>query len=120
MQSIDWIETYADGRRKDLVSKKNKRLSIIQYSIINTNNWRLWSRKSNSLCNLINPQLDIDKTHLYAKRPYETKYQVLIYKREITGLKHFNNSKPFIKFSNDMYDSYENIEKRNPNKKRKN
>ena len=30
MQSIDWIETYADGRGKDLVSKKNKRLSIIQ------------------------------------------------------------------------------------------
>ena len=31
--------------------------------------------KTNSLFNLINQQLDIDKIYLYAKDPYEAKYQ---------------------------------------------
>ena len=33
------------------------------------------SRKINILSNLINSQPDIDKTNLYAKDPYEVKYQ---------------------------------------------
>ena len=40
------------------------------------------SGKTNALLNLINNQLDIDKTYLYAKHPYEAKYQYLIDKRE--------------------------------------
>ena len=35
------------------------------------------------------------------------------------GLKHFNDSKAFIKFSNDMDNIYKNIEEYNLNKKRK-
>ena len=62
---------------------------------------------------------DIDKTYLYANDPYEAKYQLLINKREITGLKHFNDSKAFIEYSNDIDDIYENIKEYNPNKKRK-
>ena len=46
------------------------------------------SGKTNALLNLINNQLDIDKIYLYAKDPYEEKYQFLISKRESTGLKH--------------------------------
>ena len=46
------------------------------------------SGKTNSLFNLINQQPDIDKIYLYAKDPYEAKYQFLISKRECTGLKH--------------------------------
>ena len=38
--------------------------------------------KTNVLLNLINNQPDIDKIHLYAKDPYEAKYQHLINKRE--------------------------------------
>ena len=38
---------------------------------------------------------------------------------EITGLKHFNDLKAFIEYSNDMDDVYKNIEDYNPNKKRK-
>ena len=53
------------------------------------------SGQNNSLFNLINQQPDIDKIYLYAKDPKETKYQFLINKREITGLKHFNDSKLF-------------------------
>ena len=68
--------------------------------------------------NLINNQPDIDKIYLYAKDPYEAKYQFLISKRESTGLKHFNNPKAFSEYSNDMQDVYKNIEEYNLGKKR--
>ena len=55
--------------------------------------------KTNALLNLINNQEDIDKIHLYAKDPYEDKYQYLINKRESVGLKHFNDPKAFIEYS---------------------
>ena len=54
------------------------------------------SGKTNALLNLINNQPDIDKIYLYAKDPYEAKYQSLFNKRESTGLKHFNDNKAFI------------------------
>ena len=56
---------------------------------------------------------------LYAKDPYEVKYQLLINKRESTGLNHLNDFKIFIEYSNDMDDIYKNIEEYNPNKKHK-
>ena len=58
------------------------------------------SRKRNVLLNLINNQTDIDKIYLYAKDPYEAKYQYLINKREKTDLKHYDDSKAFIEYSN--------------------
>ena len=69
--------------------------------------------------NLINNQPDIDKIYLYAKDPYEDKYQFLINKRESTGLKHFNDPKAFIEYSNDMHDVYKNIDEYNPDKENK-
>ena len=78
-----------------------------------------WSWKRNSLLNLISHQTDINKIYLYAKDPCEAKYQLLINKRESTGLKHLNGSKAFIEYSNDMDDVYKNIEEYNLNKKRK-
>ena len=75
--------------------------------------------KTNSLFNLINQQLDTDKMYLYAKDAYDAKCQFLINKREKTGLKHFNDFKAFIEYSNDMNDIYENIEVFNSNKSRK-
>ena len=60
------------------------------------------SGKTNALLNLINNQPDINKIYLYAKDPYEAKYQILINKRESIGLKHFNNPKAFIEYLNDM------------------
>ena len=56
---------------------------------------------------------------MYAKDPYEIKYQPLINKRENTGLKHFNDPKAFIEYSNDMQDVYKNIEEYNTEKERK-
>ena len=60
------------------------------------------SGKTNALLNLINNWPDIDKVYLYAKDPYETKYQYLINKREKVGLKHYDDHKAFIEYSNDM------------------
>ena len=77
------------------------------------------SGKTNALLNLINKQPDIDKIYLYAKDPSEAKYQFLINKRESIGLKHFNDPKAFIEYSNDMQDVYKNINDYNPNKENK-
>ena len=58
-------------------------MAIYSRSFIqNTNNWRFWIRKKNALLNLISNQPDTDKIYLYAKDPYEAKYQDLINKRE--------------------------------------
>ena len=77
------------------------------------------SGKTNTLLNLINNQPDIDKIYLYAKDLYEDKYQFLIKKRESTGLRHFNDPKAFIEYSNDMQDVYKNINHYNPDKENK-
>ena len=50
----------------------------------------------NAFVNLISHESDIDKIFLYAKDPYDTKYQFLIKKREDVGIKHLNDSKAFI------------------------
>ena len=62
------------------------------------------SGKTNLLLNLIENQPDIDKIYLYAKDPYEAKYQYLINKRESVGINHFNDFKAFIEYSNNMHD----------------
>ena len=63
------------------------------------------------MLNLINNEHDIDEIYLFAKDPYEAKYQLLSNKRENTSLKYFNDSKAFIiEYSNDMDDIYKNIE----------
>ena len=77
------------------------------------------SGKANALLNLINNKPYIDKIFLCVKDSYEVKYQLLVNKREGTGLKYFNGSKVFIEYSNNIDDIYRNIEDSNPNKKRK-
>ena len=77
------------------------------------------SGKTNALINLINHEPDIDKIYLYAKDPYEAKYQLLIHKTGKAGLKYFNDPKVFIEYSNYMDDIYKNTEEYNPNKKQK-
>ena len=51
------------------------------YWILITGGYR--SGETNSLFNLINHQPDIDKIYLYAKDPYEAKYQFLINKKKV-------------------------------------
>ena len=59
-----------------------------------------------------------DKKYLYAKDPYEAKYQLLIKKCEDVGIKHLNDLKAFVEFSNTM-DVYNHINNCNPTTKRK-
>ena len=118
MQSTNLIETYAQGTSKDLehtpiwpeVPDHLYRKLIVGGS---------GSGKTNALLNLLNHEPDSDKIYLFGKNPYEIKYQLLISKRESTGLKYLNDSKAFIEYSNDMDYIYKNIEKYNPKKKLK-
>ena len=47
--------------------------------------------------------------YLYAKDPYEAKCHYLINEQESTGLKHFNDPKAFIEYSNNLNNIYKNI-----------
>ena len=67
------------------------------------------SEKTNALLNSMKSQQDIDKNYLHVKGPYEAKYQYLISKREKVGLKHYDDPKAFIEYSNDLQDVYKNI-----------
>ena len=62
---------------------------------------------------------DIDKIYLYTKDPHKAKYKFLISKQGNAGLKHLNDSKAFIEYSNDIADIYKDIEEYNPNKNHK-
>ena len=77
------------------------------------------SGKTYALLNLIEDQPYIDKIYLYAKDPYEAKYQYLINKRESAGINHFSDPKAFIEYSNDMRDIYKNVNYYNPYKENK-
>ena len=77
------------------------------------------SGKTNALLNFINNHPDIDKIYLYAKDPFEAKYQYLITKHEKVGLDHFNDPKAFMEYSDDILDVYKNNEDYNLDKKRK-
>ena len=77
------------------------------------------SRKTNAWLNLIENQPDIDKKYLYAKDPYEAKYQSFINILGKVDLKRFNYPKSFIEYSNDMQYVYKNIDEYNIDKERK-
>ena len=79
---------------------------------INNRRFRIWKNKR-----IIN--FNSDKIYLYAKVPYEAKYQYLINKREGVGINHFKEPKAFIEYSNDMHDVYKNINDYNVDKDHK-
>ena len=57
--------------------------------------------------------------YLYAKNPYEAKYQYLINNHEDVGKSPSKNPKAFIEYSDDMQDVYKNIKKYNLDKENK-
>ena len=87
------------------------------YRIIIVGGSESW--KTNASLNLINNQPDSDKIYLYAKDPYEVKYQYLINNCEKTGSNHYGDPKAFIEYSDGMQDIYKSIEECNLGKKRK-
>ena len=68
---------------------------------------------------MIQNQPDIDKIYLYAKYPYEAKYQFLINKRERVGINRLNDPKAFVEYFNNMHKVYKNIDNYNPDKENK-
>ena len=56
---------------------------------------------------------------MYAKDPYEAKYQYLINAPEKVDLDHYDDPEAFIEYSNDMQGVYKNIDEYNIDKKRK-
>ena len=77
------------------------------------------SGKTNALLNLIKHQRpDIDKIYSYVKEPLESKYQLLINRREKVGIEHLKYSKAFVDYSQTI-DVYENLEDYNPTKKKR-
>ena len=112
--------------KKDVDVNKNKTKRNLKQLYIPDYPYRILIRggsgsgKTNVLLNnLMNKQPDFDKIHLYAQDSYEAKYQILINKSESIGLKHFNDTKAFIEYSNGMKNVYENISEYNPCKNRK-
>ena len=88
-------------------------------AIHNINNKSSGSRKTNVLLNLLENQPDLDKIYLYAKDPYEAKYQYLINKREGVGINLSNDPNALTEYSKDMQDVYKNIDEYNPDKENK-
>ena len=66
------------------------------------------SGKTNKLLNLINHQPGIYKIYIFAKVSFEAKHQFLFNKRESVSLKHSNDPKAKIEYSDNMQDVYEN------------
>ena len=77
------------------------------------------SGKTNTLLHLINNFHPIDKIYLYAKDTDKKKYQFLINKRELAGIKNLNDPHAFIEYSNDMDDALDNINNYNKNRDKK-
>ena len=89
-----WDEKSIEMKNFDDYANENKKKHNLKWRYILDHPFRTLiiggsgSRKTNVSLNLINNQPDIDKINLYAKDPYEAKYQFLINKRQSTGLKH--------------------------------
>ena len=90
-----------DGTNESQIEHNSQWPYIFDYSntILNIRGSR--SGKTNAILNLLNNQPDIDKIYLYAKDPYEVKYQHLIHKPGKVGIGCFNVSKAFMEYSND-------------------
>ena len=70
--------------------------------------------------NLIKDQRpDVDKVRFYVKDQFESKYQLLINRREKVGFKHERIPKALVNYCQTINDVHEILEHYNPTKKRK-
>ena len=77
------------------------------------------SGKTNTLLHLINNFHPIDKIYLYTKDTNERKYQYLINKRELAGIKNLSDPRAFIEYLSDMNDVLDEINNYNKNRDKK-
>ena len=75
------------------------------------------SGKTKLLLTLVKKQDDIDKIYLYVENFIEPKYEFLIKKHEVVGIKYCNDPNAFIECSNRIDDVYQNIDDYNPSRK---
>ena len=69
------------------------------------------SEKINVLLNFIKHQrLDVDKTYLYIKDPFESDYQLSFNKREKLGIRYVKNPRAFSGSLQTIGDIYKNLE----------
>ena len=73
------------------------------------------SGKTNALLILEIHQPDIKDIYSYDKESHKTRSQLSINKQKSAGLKHFNDPKAFIEYSNDIDDISKNIKEYNLN-----
>ena len=79
----------------------------------------LGSSKNNAFLNLMkHQQTDIDKIYLNVKDPFESRYQLLIKKREKVDIKKITHPKAFIDYWQTTDNVYENLEDYNSTKKK--
>ena len=145
LQTYDRTSSYPYGKSAGKVCKTKVNIKQSKYKMINFDNYTNENKternsnwpyipdhpykiliadgsgigKTNALSKLINNQPYIDKIYVYAKDPYEAKYQYLINKREKVELNHYDDPKAFMEYSNDMQDIYRNLKEYNPREKRK-
>ena len=68
------------------------------------------SGRNDVLLNLIKHQRpDTDKIYLYVKDPFESKYQLLVNRREIVEIKKLKTPKACIDYAQTIDDAYENL-----------
>ena len=66
------------------------------------------------LLNLIkHQQYDVDKIYYHIKNSFESKYQLVINRREKAEVKQEKNSREFINYSKTIDDVYENLKDHN-------
>ena len=103
----------------DDITKENKK----KWPFMSDNSYRILiiggyvSKQLDTLLNLIKIKNDIDKIYLHPKDLSKPKNQSLIKKGDDAEIKHLNDPKAFIEFSNSMDDVYEDIDDYNPNRK---
>ena len=85
----------------DSITNENNKKNNEKWPYIPDHSYRILiicgsgSGKTNTLLNLINEQHDIDKRYLYVRDLNESKYKILIKKREDAGKKHLNDPNAF-------------------------
>ena len=119
---------YYSSVKKNLLPFQNPSLQYTKWPYIPDHPYKMLifegsgSGKTNALLNLIKEQDSdnlIDNIYLYDKNLSEPKYQFLIKKREDVGIKHLNDPKAFVEYSNTMHDIFNNIYYYNPTRKRR-
>ena len=101
---------YYDDIIRENIKQQNPNWSQIpNYPYIISKIGGFRSGRTSVLLNLISNQSHVLKIRVQPKDPHKAKYQLLIYGGEGVEMKHYNDSKAFIEYSNKMDDIYDHL-----------